>query len=245
MKIDRTRYIGGSVVLCSSSKFSSYRQRAVRLVVEDFRAHTEVRDHVLIFRKRRDLVYRKIMSTLYGSDILKMVGTMPIDYKTCFTVGGSADHPMDNQALEGLFDCILENLGLYPTTVFTAESAEAFRVEAGSAIRQNKMQLGLALNELEKEEHQFDLAGDEGADKLYNKLRTVIPKEKTMKDEIKTMAYSVAHAASNAVDAVYITCEDSMEEQAVLKKVGKVVGQVMGMKPDICPQVAHISQTFF
>lgn len=246
MKIERARYIGCSVVLCASSKFAPYRQRAVQLIADDFRAHSEVREHVAVFKKRRGLVYAKIISALYSADDAQvMVGKTPADYRTCFTVGGSADHPMDNQALEGLFDCILDSLGLEPTSVFDKQTGESFRKEAVSAIRQNKLQLGFALNELEKEERQFDLADDEGGEKLYKKLRVVVPNDRLLKDEIREMAYSVAHAASNGIDAVYITSEDDIGKRTVLKKIGNVVSQVLRQEPDVCPQVAHVSETYF
>src|SRR5688572_28318148 len=128
MKVDRTRYVGGSVILCSSTKCAPYRERAARLILEKFLAHEDVFKQVDGFHRRRNQVSKVVMSKLYADEaIQEMVGKTPFDYRTCFTMGGSADQPLDNEALEDLFDCILSVLNMEPLDVFTAETADRFR----------------------------------------------------------------------------------------------------------------------
>src|SRR5437773_4495369 len=128
MKVDRTRYIGGSVILCSSTKCAPYREKAARLILENFLAHEDVFKQVDGFRKPRNQVYKVVMDKLYAANAIEeMVGKNPVDYRTCFTIGGSADQPLDNEALADLFDCILSVLDMHQLDVFTAETAERFR----------------------------------------------------------------------------------------------------------------------
>ena len=246
MKVDRTRYIGCSVVLASSTKGIPYREKAERLVKDKFRTHTSVLQQVSVFHARRKVIYRKILIDLWSKDsIRKMIGKMPIDFKTCFTAGGSADYPLDNAAAEQLYDCVLDILGIRQTDEFTSTTAERFRLEAAKAIRYNKMNLGLALVQLEKEGRLFDLDDHAKGDKLYHKIRKATPDGNILKDEIKAMAYAIVHASSAGIDAVYITGEDIFDDSSLMSKIGKAQKEVLKLSPQDCLEIAHLSKTWF
>ena len=122
MKANRTRYIGCSVILASATKGIPYRERAMKLVGGDFRAHSSVTTQIKRFRDRRNIIYAKVIGNLCDGDCSVMVGKTPLDWKTCFTVGGT-NSPMDNAWAEQLFDCILDAVGIGPAHEFTRKTA--------------------------------------------------------------------------------------------------------------------------
>jgi len=243
LKANRTRYIGCSVVLASATRGTPYRERAVKLVGGNFRAHSSVRAQIRRFRDRRNIIYAKVIGDLCDGDCSVMVGKTPLDWKTCFTVGGT-NSPMDNAWAEQLFDCVLNAVGIKPYNEFTRKTAESFCMEAGRATRYNRMMLCKALMELGKEGRSFDFT-DSKAKKLYTKLKNVVPTSHLQKEEVESMSYSVAHAASSGIDAVYYTSEDSFDDVDTRAKVEKAIKEVLRLAPQDCPEVLHISASWY
>ena len=174
-----------------------------------------------------------------------MTGSTPIDYKPSFTVGG-ANCQIDDEAVEDLFDCVLTTAGIdSPSHIFTVDSAERFKMAAFRAILYNRTHLGFALNRLEYEEHSFELANEQIGDKLFREIKKVIPESHAIKDEITSMAYSLTHAAADRVDAVYITNVDAFADSDTRKKVTLTSRKVLKLGNRDCPEVDHLSETYF
>jgi len=244
MKVNRTRYIGTSVVLTSATKCAPYRERALTLLNAKFLAHKTVHFQVMESQKRRNEIYRKVCCDL-KMPAATMTGTSPIDYKRCFTVGG-ANCQIDDEAVEDMFDCVLNIAEINsPSHIFTMDSAERFKMAAFRAIQYNRTHIGFALHRLEEEEHVFELANKQTGDRLFREMKKIIPESHTIKDEIVTMAYSLTHAASDRVDAVYMTNVEALTDSGAKKKIALTTKRVLKLGDRDCPEVNHLSETYF